>query len=100
METHLPGVFTVLILVPVSVLVFSFLWANLPDTLRLAVPDGYTPLILIPVVVFFGWFSFAISPFIEHLLFQGDMRSWLTNDLGINFDQRNALVVELPWGLR
>ncbi len=98
MEANLPGVFTVLIVVPVAILLFSFAWANLPDRMRLWLPEGYTPMILVPVVLVAGWFSFAISPGVELLLFGGDMRSWLTNDLGINFDQRNALVVGAAMG--
>lgn len=45
-----------------------------------------------------GWFSIAISGHLENWLFDGNMRLWLSNDLGIPFDQRNALVVGLAMG--
>jgi phosphate transport system permease protein len=34
----------------------------------------------------------------ELWLFNGDMRGWLTNDMGVDFDQRNALVVGFAMG--
>lgn len=53
---------------------------------------------LIPVICFVGWFSFAISPAIEVAFFHGDTRQFITNELGITFDQRNALVVGIAMG--
>lgn len=53
---------------------------------------------LIPVVCFVGWFSFAVSPIIEVALFDGNTRQFITNELGITFDQRNALVVGIAMG--
>jgi phosphate transport system permease protein len=50
------------------------------------------------VILFIGWFSFEISPIIEVALFDGNTRQFITNDLGITFDQRNALVVGIAMG--
>jgi len=50
------------------------------------------------VVIAVGWFSIGISGHLENWLFDGNMRLWLTNELGIPFDQRNALVVGLAMG--
>ncbi|WP_369599992.1 ABC transporter permease subunit [Hahella sp. SMD15-11] len=98
MEAHLPGVFTVLILVPLAIVVFGFVWANLPAAIRHRVPEGWAPVLLIPVILIVGWFSFAISPAVELWLFGGNMPHWLTTELGIDFDQRNALVVGAAMG--
>ncbi len=98
MEENLPGVFSVLIITPVFILLFGFLWTNLPANIRHKVPEGWDPLLLIPVIIFGGWISMAISPFLEVALFDGDMRQWLTNSAGIDFDQRNALVVGAAMG--
>jgi len=35
----------------------------------------------------------SANGYVEVLLFAGDMRSWLSHEVGIPFDQRNALVV-------
>lgn len=98
LENHLPGIFSLLSLTPVGILLFGFLWTKLPESIRHRVPEGWEAALLIPVVVAVGWFSIAISGHLENWLFDGNMRLWLSNDLGIPFDQRNALVVGLAMG--
>jgi phosphate transport system permease protein len=98
MEENLPGVFACLLIVPFFILLFGYIWNNLPANVRHFVPEGWDPALLIPVVIFGGWISMAISPLIEVALFDGDMRLWLTNVAGIDFDQRNALVVGAAMG--
>jgi phosphate transport system permease protein len=98
-ESNLTGVFSVLLLMPVGVLLFAFAWSRLPVTLRALVPDGWHAAILLPVVCLIGWGCFALNSQLELLLFGGDMRAWITSDLGISFDQRNALVVGIAMGM-
>ena len=98
MESHLPGVFAVLLILPLGIISFGFLWAQLPATVRYLIPDGWHVVLLIPLVVLLAWLSFSLSQPMELWFFQGDMRSWLSNDLGINFDQRNAMVVGFAMG--
>ncbi len=97
-EGHLPGIFSLLLLMPVGILVAGFIWSRLPESLRLRVPDGWEAAILIPVILFVGWLSLYMSPFLEAWFFGGDMRMWISHDLGITYDQRNALVVGLAMG--
>jgi phosphate transport system permease protein len=98
MEENLPGVFACLIIVPIAILGFGFTWTNLPEKIRHLVPEGWDPALLIPVVIISGWLSLEISPVLETAFFSGDMRLWLTNEAGIDFDQRNALVVGAAMG--
>ena len=98
LENHLPGIFSLLLLTPVGILLFGFLWIKLPESIRHRVPEGWEAALLIPVVIAVGWFSIGISGHLENWLFGGNMRLWLSNDLGIPFDQRNALVVGLAMG--
>lgn len=98
LENHLPGIFSLLLLTPVGILLFGFLWTKLPESIRHRVPEGWEAALLIPVVIVVGWFSIGISGHLENWLFGGNMRLWLSNDLGIPFDQRNALVVGLAMG--
>lgn len=97
-ERNLPGIFSIFLIMPVGVLVFGYLWSQLPDRIRQSVPDGWHPLLMVPVVVLVIWGCIAISGQLEFLFFGGDMRAWLTHDLGISFDQRNALVVGMAMG--
>ena len=97
-ESHLPGVFTMLLILPLGILATSLLWWRAPAAIRHRVPDGWEAVILIPVIIALVWSSFALSMPLEHLLFAGDMRGWMYNELGIGFDQRNALVIGLAMG--
>jgi len=98
LEGHLPGIFSLLIFTPIGILLAGFGWTRLPESIRLRVPEGWESAILIPVILLIGWVSLSMSPHLESWWFGGDMRSWITNDLGITYDQRNALVVGLAMG--
>lgn len=98
MEANLPGIFSLLIFVPAGVLVFAFLWQYLPPSIRHRIPEGWDAALLIPVVVLLGAVAMGLSHPIEQAFFNGDMRGWLSNELGVGFDQRNALVVGLAMG--
>ncbi|MGS0682691.1 ABC transporter permease subunit [Shewanella sp. 125m-7] len=97
-EDNLPGILTLLVLLPVSILSTAYAWHKLPAKWKQRLPETYQELMLLPVIIFIGWFSFAISPSLELALFDGDTRMFITNELGITFDQRNALVVGIAMG--
>jgi phosphate transport system permease protein len=98
-EANLPGVFSLLLLMPIGVLLFAYFWRFMPKSISYHVPDGWQAALLIPVVLLVGWFSIiVIGPILEQWIFDGNMRQWLTN-MGIDFDQRNALVVGMAMGL-
>ena len=97
-EHSLPGVFTLLLTMPIIIVLAAYLWALVPMDLRNRIPDGWVPVMLIPVVLLGGGLSMGYTREIEMLFFDGDMRLWLTQDLGIDFDQRNALIVGLAMG--
>ncbi len=97
-EGHLPGIFSLLLLTPIGILLAGFIWSRLPESIRLRVPDGWEAAILIPVVGLTAWVALGMSPLLESWFFGGDMRLWISNDLGITYDQRNALIVGLAMG--
>ncbi len=97
-ENNLLGVFAVLIILPMSILLASLVWYVLPKRIRHTVPDGWEAALLVPVVLFFGWLSFLVAAPLEALFFAGDLRTWLSSDLGITYDQRNAMVVGFAMG--
>lgn len=98
MEKNLPGFITMLVLLPVGTILASYGYTRLPKALRNNIAEGWQAALLIPVVFGIGWLSFHLSPTIEAIFFGGDMRNYLTNDLGIPFDQRNSLVVGIAMG--
>lgn len=97
-EEHLPGIFLMIVIFPVGFILAAWLVHKLPKRINNCIPDGLQAALLIPVVLFLGWLSFALSPLIEQWFMGGDARAFITNELGIGFDQRNSLVVGVAMG--
>ncbi len=96
-EDHLITMVVMLFVLPVSTMVMGGLWALLPHSLRSRLPNGWHALVLMPVIILIIGLGIWVSPTIEQLVFDGDIRLFLTEH-GIGFDQRNALVVGLAMG--
>ena len=97
-EEYLAGLFSILILVPIAVIAFSYAWQFLPKSFLEQVPEGYESAILVPVIIMSGWLAVTISIPLEAYLFHGTLRDWFKTELGIGYDQRNALVVGIAMG--
>ena len=98
-ESHLPGVFSMLIILPAGVLLFAFFWQKLPKQIRHKVPDGWQAALLIPVLLITAWIAMSLSLPMENLFFGGDMKIWLSETIGMDYDQRNSLVVGIAMGV-
>ncbi len=96
-ENNLPILITGAVLFPLLILVAAFGWSRLPTQVRRMVPDGWEAALLVPVVLFTGWIVVTSSPWIEVWFFDGSMRQWFS-DVGIPYDQRNALIVGMAMG--
>lgn len=94
-ETHLAGVFTLLLILPLGFILCAWIYGYVPNKSNL---EGWEALVLIPVVLFLIWLSMTLSAPIENLFFNGDMRNYMSNEWGISYDQRNSLVVGLIMG--
>ena len=97
-EQNMPGMFLCFLLLPASVIIAAYCWGRLPGRLRHKVPEGWEAALLLPVIIVAGIFSFTLSQPLEIALFGGNMPLWLTDELGINYDQRNSLVVGIAMG--
>lgn len=98
MEEYLPAMFLLFVFLPLSTLMAAFAWHNLPNRWKEKLPETLAPMLLIPVMILAFYAAFSLSGVLELAFFGGDMRQYLTNDLGIDFDQRNALVVGIAMG--
>ena len=98
LELNMPGAFLLILFLPLAIPLAGFLWTRFPASIRHRVPDGWVPALLIPVVIAVTWLAFALSRPVEAALFGGSMPLWLNNEMGITYDQRNALVVGLAMG--
>jgi len=97
-ETHLPGAFSLLLLMPIGILLCAWGWCQMPRSVRHMIPEGWEAMLLIPLVIVVGWGSLAMSPALEALLFDGNMRYWMSEEMGVGFDQRNSIIVGLAMG--
>ena len=97
-EKHMPGMFLLLFLLPLFILLAGYVWYRLPEHLRTAVPEGWEAAMLIPVIMVAIGLSMFLSQPIEAALFGGNMPFWITENLGLDFDQRNSLVVGIAMG--
>ncbi|MDN3379040.1 MULTISPECIES: ABC transporter permease subunit [unclassified Pseudoalteromonas] len=97
-EEHLPAIVGLLVMLPLGILGTAYGWTKLPSSIRHRIPEGSHSILLIPVVLLIGWLAFAMSGAIELWVFDGNVRQYLTNELGMTFDQRNSLVVGIAMG--
>jgi len=97
MENHLPAIFSILILLPVIMLITGYIWSRFPASIRNRMPEGWEAVILVLPIIITVWICVSVSPHAEVWFFSGSMVQWLT-DNGINYDQRNALVVGIVMG--
>ena len=98
-ENNLCGVFLTLLLLPLSIPVFGYLWLRLPVRLRQSTPPGWEAALLIPVIAFVVWLCFVAAKPLETTIFAGNMQSWMDQTLGVGYQQRNALVVGIAMGI-
>jgi len=98
MEEHLSGFFAQLVIVPVGVMLFAFAWQFVPKTIAHKLSEGWDAALLVPVILLSGWIAFKVSVPLETFLFHGTLRDWFKAELGIGYDQRNALVVGVAMG--
>lgn len=98
MEGNLLGIFLTLLLLPVGVMGFSLAWQYLPKGFRINIPEGMEAMILIPVIISIASFAFGVSPSLEAMFFNSDLKAWMSSELGISYDQRNSLVVGIAMG--
>lgn len=96
-ENQLASILATIILLPISVFIFGFLWQKLPHSIQSKVPSDWQPFLLLPVITILTLICFNLTPLIEQWLLGTQLRHWLTQE-GFDFDQRNALIVGIAMG--
>ncbi len=97
-ENYLAGVFLLLLFLPLTMPVSGWLWSKAPGALRLSVPDGWAPALLVLPLLAASALALLLSQPLEQAFFGGSLPMWLDNEMGISYDQRNSLVVGLAMG--
>lgn len=95
-ENNLTAIMLLLVIPPAGVLVCAYLTTFLPSRLT-ARFEGWFGALTIPVIVLLSWVTLAYGESLWQLIFGMDMRMWLETQ-GINYDQRNALIIGIAMG--
>ena len=98
LEENLAGILSLLLVLPAGLLLFAWFWTRAPWRIKSFVREGWAPVLLLPVLVFLGWVSLELVGPLQNLFFEGDLRTWLSREAGISYDQRNAMVVGCAMG--
>ena len=97
-EENLAGIFALFIIMPPGVVLFAWLWQRHDGPIKSLVPEGYEPLLQIPIMMALGWLAWKLAAPLQFGLFGMDLHSWLSRETGIGYDQRNAVVVGIAMG--
>lgn len=108
LETRVPSVMMMTLLVPLSALGAGYVWCRLPIGFRNRFAHGSEWLIVLPFLALAGWAGWSLGPVIESWLFVykdaatgkeiADFRLWWPQAAGISFEQRNSLVLGFMMG--
>lgn len=95
-------IFPAIIIMPFFLLIFIAVgfcvWRCVPGNIRGKYNYGIETLFLIPFVILSIMLSIYLGGIFESFAFNGDYRQWLLEVLGLQYDQRNAVVVGFAMG--
>jgi len=97
-ETRVPSIIAVVVLVPASALLVGWLWAGLPYERRRRIRPGYEVFVFMPILLAAAWIGWQAGPVLERVCFGGDFRQWWPQVTGADFQQRNSLVIGFIMG--
>ncbi len=107
-ETRVPSILVMIVLVPATALAFGYGWSLLPIQVRRRIAHGHEFLVFFPLLLLVLWASWHLGPVVERVLFVvtdpatgvsvGDFRLWWPHVTGASFEQRNSLVVGFMMG--
>ena len=97
-ERAVVPVLLMVVLLPLFGTAGILLWGRLPRAFAQRLKPGLEIFVIVPLLLLGGWVTLQVGPAVEGLLFGGDFKIWLSQSLGLVYDQRNSLVVGLAMG--
>lgn len=98
LERILPGVMLMLIVIPITIAFGIFLWRRIPKIFGFIPKPGYELLLILPLILIGAKIAIELGPTFESIFFNGDYRTWLSEYLNEQYDQRNSIVVGFAMG--
>lgn len=97
-EKIFPAVIAMFILIPLFTIISVFAWQRVPNNIKGKIRVGTELYFLIPVIVAGVLIALGLNTTIEAVFFGGDYKEWFYTVLGLQYDQRNALIVGFVMG--
>ncbi len=97
-EKIFPAVLGMFILIPLFTIITLLIWKKVPNSLKGKLRIGTELYFLLPVIVAGVLIALGLNSTIEAVLFNGDYKEWFYTVLGLQYDQRNALIVGFAMG--
>jgi len=98
LERNFPAMAGMVLVTPFAIAVSAGLFLSLPGSLRHRIRPGVEAFLMMPVIIAVVWGCLATNGWWESILFDGHYKPWLQTHLGLNYDQRNAVVVGVAMG--
>ncbi|MCI0509513.1 ABC-type uncharacterized transport system permease subunit [Chromohalobacter marismortui] len=98
-ERHLAGTLVLLVCVPLGSVACGWLWRVLSRRWELRLPPISVGVGLMVPLALVCWAALSLSPWLEAWWFGGDLRTWMYQQWGWDYAQRNALIVGMAMGL-
>jgi len=108
LETRMPSLILIVLLIPTVSIGVGFLWNSLPVQYRVLIRPGHEWIVLMPLMILIIAAGWMMGPALERLVFVvtdpdtgakiADFRRWWPEVTGARFEQRNSLVVGFMMG--
>ena len=98
MEEVLGSMILLAFALPATAISTGLLLTQLPARIRHRLPAGFEALVTVLTLGLAGWICLRLTAPFEQLLFGGPMKVWITETIGLPYDQRNAIVVGIGMG--
>ncbi|MDL5054717.1 ABC transporter permease subunit [Oscillatoria laete-virens NRMC-F 0139] len=76
----------------------SMIWSKLPVSTRTKIPHGYEIIFILPLFLALAYLTYLAGVWIDFAFFNGDIRQWIFNQVGVQVEQRNSIVIGLAMG--
>jgi len=97
-EKIFPAVMAMFIIIPIFAIIAVYIWDKLLVRFTRGFKLGTEIFFLIPVIIVAVLISLGINSTLENTFFAGDYKSWFYRIFGLQYDQRNSLVVGFAMG--
>ena len=98
LERYFPAMTGMVLMMPLAIALSAGLFLVFPASVKHRMRPGVEALFMMPIIVAVVWGCLETNAWWESVLFNGHYKPWLQTNFGLNYDQRNAIVVGVAMG--